>query len=217
MLGFIDEIAVHYRLEDFVYLTSGLLHNRTVTGATETTTPAQSKLLFDSVTGLILYEDFVTFLRKMELLEGVTKDELRRLDGLTRDPNFKARPAVKKVILKALLSLHKDKRSRVDKAKQNALIAVALGTLLIRLKPNDDSKVNNTQPAEEGTKVDFILHSIYENLVSSVLDSRAEPAAKAQVTAAVAFKSSTILVEIMEQHRLSEEAERVLSMVALTV
>ena len=115
------------------------------------------------------------------------------------------------------MSLHKDKRSRADEAKQKELIAVALGTLLIRLKTNDDSKVDNKLPAEEGTKVDFILHSIYENLVSSVLDSRAEPAAKAQVTAAAAPKSSTMLVEIMEQHRLSEEAERILSMVALTV
>lgn len=40
-------------------------------------------------------------LRNMELLEGVTKDELRRLDGLALDPNFEASPAVKKVILKA--------------------------------------------------------------------------------------------------------------------
>ena len=42
-------------------------------------------------------------LRKMELLERVAKDELRRLDGLALDPNFKASPAVKNVILKAAL------------------------------------------------------------------------------------------------------------------
>ena len=41
-----------------------------------------------------------------------------------------------KVILKALLSLDKDERSRADKVKQNQLIAVTRGTLLARLKPN---------------------------------------------------------------------------------
>ena len=115
------------------------------------------------------------------------------------------------------MRLHKDKRSRADKAKQKELIAVALGSLLIRLKPNDDSKVNNTQPAEEGTKVYFMVHSIYDNLISSVLDSYAEPAAKAKVTTAVAPKSPLTLVEIIEQYRLPEKAEKVLSMAALTV
>ncbi len=43
-----------------------------------------------------------------------------------------------------------------------------------------------------------------------------EPAAKAQLTAAVAAKLTTIAAEIMEQHRFSEEAERVLSMATLT-
>ena len=81
------------------------------------------------------------------------------------------------------MSLHEDEGSGADEVKQNELIAVALGTLLTRLEPSGDSKVNNTKPAEEDTKIDFILHSIYEDPISSVLDSYAEPAAKAKVTA----------------------------------
>ncbi len=103
---------------------------------------------------------------KIELLEGVTEDDLKKFDGLMLDPKFKASPAVNKVILKAFFSFQKDKRSKADKAKQNELIAVVLGTLLNRLKPNDGSKANNTLPAEEATKVDFRLYTFYDNLIS---------------------------------------------------
>ena len=91
--------------------------------------------------------------------------------------------------------------------KQNQLIAVIRGTLLTRLKSNDDSEVNNTLLAEEDTNVDFILYSIYDDFISLIVNSHAEPAAKAQKTEAVAPKSSTSLVEIMNQRRLSKEAK----------
>ena len=56
---------------------------------------------------------------KMELLESVTKDELRRLDGLALDPNFKASPAVKNGILKAALecSRRQAEQNRQSKAE----------------------------------------------------------------------------------------------------
>ena len=105
-------------IQHSVHLTSELLYNRTVAGATNTTIPAQRNLS-DADTVLILHENSVMLVRKMELLEGVTKDKLRRLNGMVLDLNFKAGPAVKKLILKVLLDLHKDKRSRADKAKQS--------------------------------------------------------------------------------------------------
>ena len=124
---------------------------------------------------------------------------------------------VKKVILKALLSLDKDKRGRADKGKQNQLIAVTRGTLLTRPKSHHDSEVRNKLLAEEDTHVDFILHSIFDDLISLIVNSHAEPAAKAQKTEAVAPKSSTSLVEIMNQRRLSKEAKRVFVIAASTV
>lgn len=96
------------------------------------------------------------------------------------------------------MSVHEDKGSGADKAEQNELIGVALGTHLTRLKPNDHSKVNNTLPAEEDTKVGFILRCIYDDFISSLINLHAEPAAKAQMTAAVAPNVSTILVDIIE-------------------
>ena len=45
----------------------------------------------------MLHESSVMSPRKMELLEGVTKDKLWRLNGLALDLNFKAGLAVNKV------------------------------------------------------------------------------------------------------------------------
>ena len=101
--------------------------------------------------------------------------------------------------------------------KQNQRIAVTRGTLLTRLQPNDDSEVNNKLLAEEDTNVDFILYSIYDDFISLIVNSHAEPAAKAQKTEAVAPKSSTSLVEITNQRRLAKEAKIVLIIAALIV
>ena len=124
---------------------------------------------------------------------------------------------MKKIILKALLSLDKDERRRADKEKQNQLIAVTRGTLLACLKPNNDSEVNNKFLAKEYIKLVSVLHSIYDDSVSLSVNFHTERAAKAQTTEAVASKSSTTLVEIMNQRRLSEEAKRVLIIAALIV